>query len=419
MINDELHVVHVRAAGLDVHKMQITATVRIAEGGGAAHCETREFSALPDGLCELVRWLAGHGVTGAGMEGTGIYWQAPWSVLDAAGIEVQLYHAQHVRQLRGHKTDVEDSRWLARICQFGLGRSSLVVSEHFRQLRALSRHRRQLVRDRSRVRNRVQKVLDRCGVRIGGILSDVFGVNGRRIIDGLANGESRQQILGNLTGHVKRKQTTLFDALSAGLSSSDRFMLDSLLAQHDFLDERIRSTTRQMMAGLAEFESQLQLLQTIPGISFESAMDILIEIGGDPGVFANAGQFSSWAGLCPGNNESAGKRRSARSVRGNPHLRTVLTECALAASRTRHCQFHGYHKAIHIRRGYKRATVATAHKLARTIHSVLTNQRPYRDPVIDHEALVVRRNAPRWIRKLRQFGYIETPDMQTPAAASA
>ena len=312
-----------------------------------------------DGLCELVRWLAGHGVTGAGMEGTGIYWQAPWSVLDAAGIEVQLYHAQHVRQLRGHKTDVEDSRWLARICQFGLGRSSLVVSEHFRRLRALSRHRRQLVRDRSRVRNRVQKVLDRCGVRIGGILSDVFGVNGRRIIDGLAKGESRQRILGHLTGHVRRKQTTLF-VLSAGLSSSDRFMLDSLLAQHDFLQgfDHAAEMAGPEFAATAADDSRHQF----------SAMDILIETGGDPGAFANAGQFSSRAGLCPGNNESAGKRRSARSVRGNPHLRTVLTECALAASRTRHCQFHGYHKAIHIRRGYKRATVATAHKLARTIH---------------------------------------------------
>ena len=199
MINDDLHVVHARAAGLDVHKMKITASVRICEAsGGQAKCDIQEFSALPAGLKSLVQWLQSYGITAAGMEGTGIYWQTPWAALDKAGIEVELYHAQHVKQLRGRKTDVADSRWLARICQFGLGRSSLVVSEEFRQLRAMSRYRRQMVKERVRVRNRVQKVLDRCGIRIGGILTDVFGKNGRMIVDGLVAGLSKQQILDRL-----------------------------------------------------------------------------------------------------------------------------------------------------------------------------------------------------------------------------
>ncbi len=421
MINDDLHVVHARAAGLDVHKMRITATVRLCEThGGESRCETREFSALPKGLGEMVEWLLGHGVTAAGMEGTGIYWQAPWTALDDVGIEVELYHAQHVKQLRGRKTDVEDSRWLARICQFGLGRGSLMVSVRFRQLRLLSRNRRQLVKERSRARNRVQKVLDVCGIRISGILSDVFGMNGRIILNGLVTGHSKQEILKRLSRHVRAKANFLCDALSAQLSEVDRFVLQSHLRQHEHLHQQICEAEVLIDEKLGEFQSQLQLLETIPGISHQSACDILIETGADLSVFGSAKRFSSWARLCPGNNESGGKRRNARSVRGNPHLRTVLVECALAASRTKDCQFHGYHKALHIRRGYKRATVATAHKLAKTIFSVLINQRPYRDPQFDYEALVVKRNAARWIRKLKEFGYIEVPESEPmPSKAAA
>ena len=396
------------AAGLDVHKMRITATVRTCDpGGGQARCETREFSALHSGLYELCDWLLGCGVTAAGMEGTGIYWQAPWNVLDAAGIEVQLYHAQHVRQLQGRKTDVEDSRWLARICQFGLGRSSLVVSEQFRGLRSLSRQRHKLIKDRSRTRNRVQKVLDRAGVRIGGIITDVFGMNGRLIIDGLLGGTDKKQILNRLSGHVRGKLTALCDALDAKLSHDDLFMLGSLMQEHDFLNRQVRQYEHRIESGLERFEDQVRLLETIPGISRQSACDIVIEIGGDIGVFASSRQFSSWCGLAPGNSESAGKRRSTRSMRGNPHLRSVLVECAIAAARTKDCQFKGYHKAIHCRRGYKRANVATAHKLAKVIRSVLATGRAYVDPEFDYEALMVRRNASRWITKLVEYGHLD------------
>ena len=186
MLNDDLHVVHARAAGLDVHKLEITATVRLcATPRSEPICETRTFSALASGLDALVAWLTGHGVEAAALEGTGVYWQAPWRALTAAGIEAQLLHAQHVRQLRGRKTDIEDSRWLARVCQFGLGQPSFVPDEAFCDLRNLVRHRRTLVAQRSQTRNRVQKVLDRSGIRIGGVLSDIFGLNGRRILDGL------------------------------------------------------------------------------------------------------------------------------------------------------------------------------------------------------------------------------------------
>ena len=196
---DEMHVVHARAAGLDVHKMQITASVRLCQPGGGVQCATREFSVLPDGLGALTRWLASHRVTAAAMEGTGIFWKAPYEALEDAGIEPLLLHAQFVQQLKGRQSDMADSLWLARICQFGLCRPSYVLPRDFRQL---SRYRRKLVGERSRARNRVHKTLDHDGLRLGGALSDIFGRNGRKILDGLVAGHDQAAIL----AHVRQNR---------------------------------------------------------------------------------------------------------------------------------------------------------------------------------------------------------------------
>ncbi|MCY4226452.1 MAG: transposase [Gammaproteobacteria bacterium] len=189
------------------------------------------------------------------------------------------------------------------------------------------------------------------------------------------------------------------------LPDSDWFQLASLMRQHDIFNDTARQADARILQGLDGHAEQIRLLETIPGISLQAACDILVEIGGGMDSFASTGAFSTGAGVSPGNSESAGKRRSARSVRGSPHLRTVLTECALAAPRTRDWQFKGCHKAIHVRRGYQRTTVATAHKLLRTICSVLKNQSPCRDPDFDCEAVMVHCNAARWIRKLDEYGY--------------
>ncbi len=416
MLNDELHVVHARAAGLDVHKMEITATVRLCEGGGAPVCETRRFDALAAGLAELARWLAGHRVEAAAMEATGVYWETPFEALRAVGIEVQLLHAQQVKQLRGRKTDIEDSRWLARVCQFGLGTPSFVPERKFRELRALSRHRRTLIAQRSRARNRAGKVIDRGGARIGGVLSDIFGMNGRRILDGLVAGRDRAVILDSLSAHVRAKLERLDDALAATLGDADRIILADLLAEHDDLDRRLAVLDRRLDDGLAEHEAQRRLLQTIPGIDHAAATAILVEAGPDPAAtFGTAARFAAWSGVCPGNNESAGKRRNARAKAGAKHLRGVLVGCAHGAARTKGCQFHAHHRALTVRRGYKRAIVATAHKLARTVFAVLRNGQPYRDPDVDYEALVVQRNAARWLAKLGEFGILEARDDGTLA----
>ena len=415
---DTMHVIHARAAGLDVHKMQITATVRVAHPGTEAEVLTRQFSALPSGLAALVDWLRAHAVSAAVMEGTGIYWEAPWQALEHAGIEALLVHAQHVKQLRGRKTDIADSVWLARICQFGLCAPSLVPPAQFRTLRKVSRMRRQVVRERARTRNRIHQVLDAAGVRVGGILSDLFGANGTRILEGLVAGEPRDAILASLSHHVRSRTEELCDALSAQLDEPSRFVLHDLLHAFHHATERLADYDAVLGEGLSECEDQLDLLMTIPGIDRASARAILIELGPDIGVFASRRHCAAWAGLCPGNNESAGKRRSGRTRRGNTTLREVLIECAHGAARTHHCQFRGYHKALTVRRGFKRATVATAHKMLRVIFRVLTTRTPYRDPETDYEAMMVKRNAPRWIAMLKKHGIDPaTWSPRMPAAA--
>ena len=405
MMNAALCVVHPRAAGLDVHKGHITATVRLSDAtAGTPRCETRMFSALASGLAALVAWLTGHRVGAASMEATGVYWHTPWQALTDAGIEAQLLHAQHVKQLRGRKTDVEDSRWLARVCQFGLGRPSFVPSQQFRDLRVLSRHRRKLVARRSQVRNQTQKVIDRAGIRIGAVLTDIFGANGRRILDGLVNRRRPADILASLSAHVRLKLDRLGDALRLTLRETEHLLLADLLREHDAVSRRVHDFDRHLDEALAPCAEQLRLLETLPGIDRTAACAILSETGADPHrVFGNAQRLAAWAGLCPGNNESAGKRRSGRTRRGNQTLRAVLIECAHAAARTHNCQFQAYHQALAKKRGYKRAIVATAHKLLRCLFAVLRDGTPYRDPDTDYEALLVLRNAPRWLRKLQQF----------------
>ncbi len=401
---DALHVIHARAAGLDVHKMQITASVRLARPGEEAEVHTDTFSALPSGLAELTEWLGRHEVTAAVMEATGVYWEAVFDALESAGVEPIVVHAQRVKQIKGRKTDVADSVWLARICQFGLCTPSFVPPAEFRDLRKLSRQRRKVVRLRATLRTRIHQVLDGAGARVGGLLSDVFGANGRRILDGLAAAQPPEDILAGLSHHVRHRLGELCDALDANLSAQARFILNDQLDAFDRAGERIAAYDALIHERLTPYRDRIDRLTTLPGVDQASACAIFIELGPDIGVFPTARQCAAWAGLCPGNNESAGKRRAGTTRKGNPFLRSLLVECAHGAARTADCQFRGYHKALTVRRGYKRATVATAHKMLRCIHAMLSNGSVYRDPHTDYEALMVKRNAPRWIAMLKKHG---------------
>ena len=414
---DEMHVVHARAAGLDVHKMQITASVRLCQPGGGVQSATRTFDTVPAGLSALTQWLAGHRVTAAAMEGTGIFWKAPYEALEDAGIEPLLLHAQFVKQVKGRKSDVADSLWLARICQFGLCRPSYVPPRDFRQLRQLSRYRRKLVGERSRARNRVHKTLDHDGLRLGGALSDIFGRNGRKILDGLVAEHTPEVILASLSGHVQHKRELLGQVLAARLDEHALWKLSDLLRAHDAASASIAELDARLAQGLAGMAEQIRLLETVPGIDHGSACAILVELGPDLSSFQRIANVAAWAGVAPGNNESAGKRRSGRLRRGNATLRATLAECAHGAVRTQGSQFHGHHQALKSRMPYKRAILATAHKLLRTIVAMLRDNRPYIDPGIDYDKLLVDRNAARWLRKLEEHGYL--PAVRSAAESAA
>ena len=297
---DDLHVVEPRAAGLDVHKMCIIAAVRLYEvATGTARAVVKEFSALPCGLRAMTDWLLAHGVTAAAMEGTGVYWKAPFEALEDAGIRAELFHAQHVKQIRGKKTDVNDSLWLARICQFGLAQPSFVPPRHFRHVRQLTRYRRKLVAERSRNRNRVHKTLDHDGLRIGGILSDIFGVNGRRILDGLVAGDPPHVILTGLTNHVRAKLEPLARALAATLDPTALVLLKMQIADVDRTDTALAALDTHIRGELADYQRPLTLLQTIPGIDFGSACTILAEVGPNLEAFREARHLGAWAGVAP------------------------------------------------------------------------------------------------------------------------
>ena len=405
--NDEFEVVHAVAAGLDVHKMQITASIRRSCGPGDSQVETRQFNTLPSGHESLVKWLKSEAVEAALMEGTGVFWLPVFEALEEAGLNALLVHAHKVKQLKGRKTDVDDSRRLARVCQFGLCGWSFVPDQTFRDMRKASRHRRKLMQSRASVQNRVHKLLDGAGIPIGGILTDIFGFNGTNVLNGLRDGKNLEEIMSTLTKHVKKKLPLIREALGRRLSDVQRFLLDELMLERDQMTTRIECAEAQLELVLTTWQEDLQLLQTIPGIDEHSARALLAEIGPDVKVFDKVAQFAAWCGVCPGNNESAGKRRHSAARQGNSHNRAILNQCAHAAARTKNTQFHSRHKMLRARQGYKRAIVSTAHKLAKVIYAVLRDRAPCHDPEIDYEQLVVGRNAPRWLKMLKEYGYIE------------
>ena len=310
----------------------------------------------------------------------------------------------------GGSTDIADIEWLACVCQLGLARASQVPARAFRQVRPLTRYRRQLIAAKPGAKPHSEGHRPLRGARRGRAHRPVRG-QCRRILDGLVQGLEREAILESLDAKVSAKLDALGQALALELDPNSRWLLADLLKQYDSLSERLERLERQIETALSPWDERLRLLQTIPGIDRASACAILAEVGPDLEPFARSQDLAAWAGVAPGNHESAGKRRATRTRRGSPVLRSVLTECAPGAARTRDCQFQTFHRTLTARRGYKRATVATAHKLVRTLFAVLRDEKPYHDPDTDYEALLVKRNAPRRIRMLQHYDVLRTlPD---------
>ena len=401
----ELVALYKRVIGLDIHQAQITACALIEEPDGSARIEQRQFGAFKRDRRELADWVSSLRPDEVVMESTGIYWKSPYAALEAIGIRAKVVNARHVKNVPGRKTDVGDAHWLATLARAGLLRGSFVPSAKLRELRLIARQRQKLVGQLASEKNRLHKVLTDSGVRLGVVVSDLHGQSARAMVKAIIAGQSPQEVLKLASRRLKASREEIFDALQGDLTASHRFVLKELMRHIEEIEARIARFDTRLLAELESERDALALLQTIPGVDLIGAAMLLVEIGTDMESFGSADRLASWVGICPGNNESAGKRKSGHLRKGNLYVRRLLCEFAHAASRTTSV-FKSKFQSLVVRRGHKRAIIAIGHKILRTIFFMLKRREHYRDSATDYEALSVQRNAPRWIKSLTKFGFI-------------
>lgn len=404
----ELTPIFQTAIGLDVHQRQITACAITTDKHGQACVEHREFGTFKRDRRALAKWCAVRTPGVVVMESTGIYWKSPYAALEQVGIRALVVNARHVKNVPGRKTDIADAQWLATLARSGLLRGSFIPPEALRHLRLVARQRHKLNRMLTAEKNRTHKILADGGVRLSTVVSDLHGQSARAMVQALVDGQSPEQVIVLASRRLKAPRADLLAALDGELSDDHRFVLAQLLEHVQQLEARIRAFDARLLAGLEDHRDLLKLLQTLPGVDRIGAAMLLVEIGTEMEAFGSPDRLASWVGICPGNNESAGKRKSGRIRQGNPQVRRLLCEFAHAARRTR-CGLQAKYHSLAARRGNKRAIVALAHKMLRIIFFIIQRRDYYRDSHVDYEALVVERNAPRWIRMLNRYGYLHQP----------
>ena len=366
-------------AGLDVHKKTVVACVRRVAPDGSVGREVRTYGTMTADLIALADWLDAEGVSHVAMESTGVYWKPAFHLLEGR-FEVLLVNAQHIKQVPGRKTDVKDAEWIAQLLQHGLLRASFIPPPPVRDLRDLTRQRAQLVRDRAGVVNRIQKVLEDANIKLAGVATDVLGVSGRAMLAALVEGHDDPEVLAGLArGRLREKADALRQALRGMVTDHHRFLLRTLLRQVGQLEGLIAEYTARIEEVVAPVAEAVGRLETIPGLGSRAAEAIAAEIGVDMAAFPTAGHLASWAGLCPGNNESAGKRRTGRTTKGSQWLRTVLVQVAWSASHTKGTIFSATYRRWVKRLGKKKALVALAHKILVVIYRLLKDRTVYEE----------------------------------------
>lgn len=398
-------------AGIDVHKMMVMVAIRKDMPEGDTQVLTREFGTFRKDRESMCQFLQKHQVDLVVMESTGVYWKSIYASIIGRDLNPWVVNARHVKNVPGRKTDTLDSQWLAHLAHCGLVRPSFVPHPNQEQLRLLTRRRDALVKQIANEKNRLHKTLDDSGIRLGGLISDINGKSGQRMVNALIDGESLQSIIKKADGRLKADRKQLMDSMDEQLSPSHLIVLRDIRDHIAFLSEQQNKLEVQILSTIQPWKEAWQLLQTLPGVSEMSAAALIAEIGDDMSQFGGMKEIASWAGLCPGNNESAGKRKSGRTRKGNKMIKTTLCEVANAAIKTK-SQFKGKYQSLVIRRGHKRSLIAIAHKLIRVIYTLLKKRQPYIDPDTDYEGLMVRKNASRWLYKLEEYGYLSQVQQQ-------
>lgn len=368
-----------RAAGLDVHKAQVTACVRVPGRGRERAQEVAEFQTTVPGLLALRDWLKAHRVTQVAMEATGVYWKPVWAIVEDE-FDCLLVNARHVKQVPGRKTDVSDAAWLCQLLEAGLLRRSFVPPKPIRALRNLTRYRKAQIGERQREANRLHKILEDTGIKLDCVATDILGASGRAMLDALVAGTTDPDVLAELAkGRLRTKIPALKEALVGRFDRQHALIVSAILAHLDFLDEQIQLLSEEIEAQLAPFAGAVELLCTIPGVQRRTAEAVLAEIGTDMSRFPSERHLASWAGQCPGNDRSAGKRRSGKTRHGSKWLDTALTEAALAATRTSDVYLGAQYQRLRPRRGHGRALGAVKHSILCACWQMLTTGELYRD----------------------------------------
>ena len=406
-----------RPAGLDVHKQQVTACVRVPGPGGGREQHVAEFSTTVAGLLALRDWLAAFAVEQVVMEATGVYWKPVWAILEDE-FECLLVNARHVKQVPGRKTDVSDAAWLCQLAEAGLLRASFVPPKPIRALRNLTRYRKTQIQERSREANRLHKALEDTGIKLDCVASDILGKSGRAMLDALVAGTTDPEVLADLAkGKLRPKIPALREALQGRFDHVHGVWIGAILAHLDFLDEQIASLSTAIAEQIAPFEKAVELLCTIPGVQRRTAEVLVAEIGVDMSVFPTAKQLASWAGQCPGNDQSAGKRRSGKTRKGSKWLDWALEESALAAIRTKDIYLAAQYRRLKPRLGHKKALGAVKHSMLVACWHMLSTGELYRDLGGDYfRKRDPERITKRLISQLEALGHHVTLQ-KTPVAA--
>ena len=408
-VGTDMQVVHERCCGLDVHKKTVVACILITLANGEVQRHIRTFSTMTAGLLALSDWLESLAVTVIAMESTGMYWRPVFNLLEE-GRSVILVNAQHMKAIPGRKTDMKDSEWLADLLRHGLLKASFIPPAPVRELRDLTRYRKTLVQERAQEVNRLHKVLETANVKLTAVATDVLGKSGRAMLEALVKGATDPEILAELArGRLRQKLPQLQEALDGRVEPHHRLLLKHILAHIAFLEETLEQLQRDIEERLHPFEEAMTLLMSIPGIQALAAATIVGEIGDDMTRFPSAKHLVSWAGVCPGNKQSGGKRRSSKTSRGNATLRAMLAEVVWVLSHMKENYLSAQYHRLARRLGKKKAVMAVSHSLLVIIYQILSSKQPYSDLGADYfEQRDSARLTQRSVRQLEALGYAVT-----------
>ena len=397
-----MRVVHDRCCGMDVHKKTVSACVIMPKGK-----HTKTFGTFTNDLLKLADWLKEQEVTHVAMESTGVYWKPVFNILESDGFEVLVVNARHIKQVPGRKTDVKDAEWIADLLRHGLLTGSFIPDREQRELREVVRYRRSLIEERSRELNRIEKVLQGANIKLSSVVTDISGVSALSMIQALIDGvEDPKELSEMARGRLRKKSDELELALVGLVGPHQKMMLSTQLSHIDFLNSQIGELDGEIEERMRPFEEELTLLETIPGVARRSSEEIIAEIGVDMSRFPTDGHISSWAGVCSGNNETGGKRKSGKTTGGNKHLRATLVQCAHAAARCKDTYYNAKYGRIAARRGAKRGAVAVGHNILVACYHILKKKEPYRElgpnHFVDLKRTAVVSSA---VQRLRSLGY--------------